>query len=83
MGLASESADLILCNPPFHQQQTVGDFIAWRMFRQAGEVLRRGGALRIVGNRHLNYHVKHKRLFGNLRQVAANPKFVVLEAIRE
>ncbi|OQX30447.1 MAG: 50S rRNA methyltransferase [Candidatus Sedimenticola endophacoides] len=83
MGLAPESADLILCNPPFHQQQTVGDFIAWRMFRQAGEVLRRGGALRIVGNRHLNYHVKLKRLFGNLRQVAANPKFVVLEAIRE
>ncbi|MEW8020449.1 MAG: methyltransferase [Candidatus Sedimenticola endophacoides] len=37
----------------------------------------------MVGNRHLNYHVKLKRLFGNLRQVAANPKFVVLEAIRE
>ncbi|NQD94684.1 class I SAM-dependent methyltransferase, partial [Pseudomonas sp. CrR25] len=32
---APDSLDLVLCNPPFHQQQVVGDFLAWRMFQQA------------------------------------------------
>jgi len=45
-------------------------------------VLRPGGELCIVGNRHLNYHVKLKRLFGNVEQLAANRKFVVLSARR-
>ncbi len=81
-GFAPESVDLILCNPPFHQQQVVGDFIAWRMFSQAVTVLKRRGELRLVGNRHLNYHAKLKRLFGNVQQLSANPKFVVLRAVK-
>ncbi|MBL3600224.1 MAG: methyltransferase [gamma proteobacterium endosymbiont of Lamellibrachia anaximandri] len=81
-GFASESVDLILCNPPFHQQQVVGDFIAWRMFSQAVKVLKRRGELRIVGNRHLNYHAKLKRLFGNVQQLSADPKFVILRAVK-
>lgn len=76
------SADLILCNPPFHQGSVVGGGIAWRMFNQARRVLRKGGELRIIGNRHLNYHVKLKRLFGNVQQVAANRKFVVLKSFK-
>ncbi|MBU3055568.1 methyltransferase [Pseudomonas indica] len=82
-GLASQPADsldLVLCNPPFHQQQVVGDFLAWRMFQQAKAALAKGGELRIVGNRHLGYHIKLKRLFGNVEQVAATPKFVILGA---
>jgi len=77
-----QSADLILCNPPFHQQQVVGDFVAWRMFQQARGVLRPGGTLRIIGNRHLNYQAKLKKLFGNVEQIAANAKFVILQAIK-
>lgn len=79
---APASADLILCNPPFHQGSVVGDAIAWRMFNQARRVLRKGGELRVIGNRHLNYHVKLKRLFGNVQQVAADRKFVVLESLK-
>jgi 23S rRNA (guanine1835-N2)-methyltransferase len=84
-GLAEQEADsldLVLCNPPFHQQQVVGDFLAWRMFQQARAALVKGGELWIVGNRHLGYHAKLKRLFRGVEQVAANPKFVVLKAIR-
>lgn len=77
-----ESLDLVLCNPPFHQQQVVGDFLAWRMFTQARAALVTGGELWIVGNRHLGYHGKLKRLFRGVEQVAATPKFVVLRAIR-
>ncbi|WP_426115798.1 methyltransferase [Pseudomonas sp. DSP3-2-2] len=82
-GLASQepdSLDVILCNPPFHQQQVVGDFLAWRMFQQARSALVVGGALYVVGNRHLGYHSKLARLFRGVEQVAATPKFVILKA---
>ncbi|MFO2464644.1 class I SAM-dependent methyltransferase [Pseudomonas sp. 15FMM2] len=82
-GLAEQepqSLDVVLCNPPFHQQQVVGDFLAWRMFQQAREALVVGGALYIVGNRHLGYHSKLARLFRGVEQVAATPKFVILKA---
>jgi 16S rRNA (guanine1207-N2)-methyltransferase len=81
-GQENESLDLVLCNPPFHQQQVVGDFLAWRMFTQAKAALVRGGELWIVGNRHLGYHAKLKKLFRGVEQMAATPKFVVLKAIR-
>ncbi|UPF04753.1 methyltransferase [Pseudomonas mosselii] len=79
-GQEKQSLDVVLCNPPFHQQQVVGDFLAWRMFLQAREALEVGGALYIVGNRHLGYHSKLARLFQGVEQVAATPKFVVLKA---
>lgn len=76
------SADLVLCNPPFHQQQVVGDLMARRMFRQSGKALRPGGELWVVGNRHLGYHVTLRESFDRVEQVAANPKFVILRAVR-
>jgi 16S rRNA (guanine1207-N2)-methyltransferase len=76
------SVDRVLCNPPFHQQQVVGDQIARRLFRQAHRALRRGGELWVVGNRHLGYHKVLGRLFGNCALVASNRKFVVLKSRR-
>lgn len=78
--LEANSLDVVLCNPPFHQQQVVGDFLALRMFAQAARCLRPGGELWLVGNRHLGYHAKLKRWFTQIEQVAAQPKFVVLRA---
>jgi len=77
----ADSTDLIICNPPFHQQYVVGDAIAWQMFKQAKKTLLKGGELWIVGNRHLAYHLKLQKLFGNCQQIAANKKFVVLKTI--
>jgi 16S rRNA (guanine1207-N2)-methyltransferase len=79
-GQEPDSLDVVLCNPPFHQQQVVGDFLAWRMFQQARTALVPGGALYVVGNRHLGYHTKLARLFRGVEQVAATPKFVILKA---
>ncbi len=75
-------ADLIVCNPPFHQAQVVGDQLAWDLFNQAKRALRHGGRFLVVGNRHLHYHDKLKRLFGNCTLVDSNAKFVVLSATR-
>lgn len=74
---AKQSSDCIVCNPPFHQQHSVGDHIAWQMFKQAFQVLRSGGELRVIGNRHLNYHLSLKKIFGNCHQLASNAKFVI------
>lgn len=83
-GLPADSADLVLNNPPFHQQGqgAVGDAIAWQMFSESRDVLVQGGELWVVGNRHLAYHAKLKRLFGNCKVVASNRKFVILKATK-
>ncbi|HBA67594.1 MAG TPA: 50S rRNA methyltransferase, partial [Methylococcaceae bacterium] len=77
----AKSADVILCNPPFHQQNAVGDMIAAKMFRQAREVIKQGGKLLVIGNRHLGYHLELKKLFGNVSVIAANRKFVILQSM--
>lgn len=79
-GIEKESADLIINNPPFHQQHAIGDHIAWQMFKQSKEVLIKGGELRVIGNRHLGYQQKLKKLFGNCELVASNAKFVILSS---
>ncbi|KJG40252.1 50S rRNA methyltransferase [Photobacterium angustum] len=75
-----DSADLVLCNPPFHQQNTVTDHIAWQMFCDAQRVLRQGGDLIVIGNRQLGYHEKLKRVFGNVKLIGQSNKFVVLQS---
>ncbi|MGZ5051421.1 MAG: methyltransferase [Methylobacter sp.] len=80
MEVESESADLILCNPPFHQQNTVGDQIAVSLFKQSRRVLRKGGELWVIGNRHLDYHIYLSRLFGAHTLVASNAKFIIVKA---
>ena len=82
-GFDAESQDIILCNPPFHQQQAVTDHIAWQMFIDARRVLKVGGELRIIGNRHLDYHGKLERIFGNCKLLGSNSRFVVLSSTKE
>jgi 16S rRNA G1207 methylase RsmC len=79
-GQPAESLDLVLCNPPFHQGTTIGDFIAWQMFEDAHHALKVGGWLRVIGNSHLGYQVKLKKIFGNSKIVATNAKFIICEA---
>ena len=76
------SVDLILCNPPFHQNTATTDHIAWQMFKDSHRVLKKGGELRIIGNQKLAYHIKLQRLFGNETLIASNNKFVTQSAIK-
>ncbi|MCF3123009.1 methyltransferase [Streptomyces arenae] len=76
------TVDLVLNNPPFHSHQATTGATAWRMFSGARAALRPGGELWVVGNRHLGYHVKLRKLFGNCQVVASEPKFVVLRAVK-
>lgn len=81
-GIAKDSVDLVLNNPPFHQNNAVGDAVAWHMFKQSKEALKQNGELWVIGNRHLNYHVKLKKIFGNCEMIASNKKFVVLKSVK-
>ncbi|MBJ3815361.1 23S rRNA (guanine(1835)-N(2))-methyltransferase RlmG [Shimwellia pseudoproteus] len=81
-GMAPEYYDAIMCNPPFHQQHAITDHIAWQMFTDARRCLKFGGELRIVGNRHLGYYQKLKKIFGNCTTLATGGKFVVLKSVK-
>lgn len=72
--------DRILLNPPFHEGGVVGDHIALRLFGQAAQHLAPGGALLMVGNRHLGYHRSLRRYFSSVNQLDASPKFVAFRA---
>ncbi len=75
-----KSIDLILCNPPFHQQNTIGGHIALRMFEQSKNVLKPSGELWVIGNRHLGYHVSLKKFFSKVEVMVSNAKFVIIKA---
>ncbi|PZF63697.1 SAM-dependent methyltransferase [Curtobacterium sp. MCBD17_013] len=80
--LDDESADLVLCNPPFHDETAVTTDVAVEMFRHAATVLRPGGELWVVWNSHLRYRPILERLVGPTRQVTRTPKFTVTASTR-
>ncbi len=81
-GEPDDSADLVLCNPPFHQGQAVSRRVAAHMFAESARVLRPGGRLLVVGNRNLGYHVGLRRSFTDVEVVRSDPRFVALRATR-
>ncbi|MDH5601221.1 MAG: methyltransferase [Gammaproteobacteria bacterium] len=81
-GFENESVDLVLNNPPFHQNNAVGDAVAWKMFKQSKKILKNSGELWVIGNRHLGYHITLKKIFSNCEMIASNKKFVILKSIK-
>tara|TARA_R110000772_G_scaffold223149_1_gene333596 strand:- start:70545 stop:71711 length:1167 start_codon:yes stop_codon:yes gene_type:complete len=78
----AEAPELVLCNPPFHAQHTVDDFVGRRLILQAAQVLAPGGALCLVANRHLDYRSVLQTGFKQWRVLAENRKFRVYLAER-
>lgn len=76
------SVDLLFNNPPFHIDNALSDATAWQMFSESHAALCKGGQLWVIGNRHLAYHAKLKRIFGNCDVIDSSPKFVVYRATR-
>ena len=74
------SIDLILCNPPFHFQNAQTLDVAYSMFDDAQRVLRPGGELWVVANKHLGHHKALAQRFPVVRTAALTDKFIVLRA---
>jgi 16S rRNA (guanine1207-N2)-methyltransferase len=73
----SNSADLIVLNPPFHIGATVHTGIALRLFADAARVLKPGGELWTVFNTHLGYRKALASTVGPTDLVTHNAKFTV------
>jgi 16S rRNA (guanine1207-N2)-methyltransferase len=78
---ADNSADLVLCNPPFHVGAAVHTGSAIKMFAEAGRVLRPGGELWTVYNTHLNYRGVVERMVGQTEVIGRNRKFTVTRSV--
>ena len=76
-GFASDSAGLIVLNPPFHVGATVHAGIAHKLFAAAARVLAPGGELWCVYNRHLDYRGALAKVVGPTRVAGRNSKFTV------
>ncbi|HEY4366838.1 MAG TPA: class I SAM-dependent methyltransferase [Steroidobacteraceae bacterium] len=77
------SYDVIVTNPPFHTQNRLErPDIGRRFIAVAAEALNPGGRLWLVANRHLPYEAVLTSSFGQVRAVAQEHGFKIIEAIK-
>lgn len=72
--------DFVVSNPPFHEGGGEDKTLGQAFIRSAAGVLRKGGALWIVANRHLPYEAILAESFAKVRLVAEGGGYKVFEA---
>lgn len=82
LGYQGPPAKLVLCNPPFHSQHTVDEYVGRRLLEQCSQYLAGGGRLCLVANRHLDYDATLRRGFDRVDKLASDNKFTVWLAQR-
>jgi 16S rRNA (guanine1207-N2)-methyltransferase len=81
-GLEPGSLDFVVMNPPFHDAGTEDKALGQAFIRQAAALLRKGGVLWLVANRHLPYERLLDELFRNVQPRADAGGYKVIEAIK-
>lgn len=76
------SADLIVCNPPFHVGATLAPDAALAMLRGGARVLRDGGELWTVFNSRLAHASALRRMVGPTEVMGDNGTFTVTRTVR-
>lgn len=74
--------DTVLTNPPFHQGRKGVPELGQSFIATARRILRPGGRLLLVANRHLPYEATLDAAFGKVEEVAGDGKFKILQASR-
>lgn len=82
-GFKKNFANLIICNPPFHQDSKVLTETAIKMFKEAKKVLKPGGRFLVVANRHLGYHKHIRQVFHNMKIIDKNDKFNIYSSYKQ
>jgi 16S rRNA (guanine1207-N2)-methyltransferase len=72
--------DFVVTNPPFHEAGAEDKGLGQAFITSAAAMLRKGGVLWIVANRHLPYEAVLNESFKNVRPVADAGGFKVYEA---
>ncbi len=80
--LPAASADLVVCNPPFHTGAAVVTPVADRLFAGAARLLRPGGELWTVYNTVLRHKPALSHIVGPTRVAHRTPKFTVTVSTR-
>ena len=75
-----EGLDFVVMNPPFHDGGVEDKALGQAFIQRARRVLRRGGALWLVANRHLPYEATLGSLFASVTLKAEAQGFKVYEA---
>lgn len=75
-----EGLDFVVMNPPFHDGGGEDRALGQRFIRRAHEILRKGGVLWLVANRHLPYEPVLEPLFARVERRADSGGYKVFEA---
>ena len=73
----TQKYQLIVCNPPFHQDNAITEAISIKLFKDLSQQLSPDGECWIIGNRHLHYKNKLQKLFNHVTIEADTPKFLI------
>lgn len=74
-GIEDESVDLIICNPPFHQEQRMHLEAGFAFIYDSARVLKKGGQLFMVTNKTLGHEKLLGELFEGALVLAQNKKY--------
>lgn len=82
-GLPFDGLDFIVMNPPFHEGKAVDSDIGAAFIVSASKVLRRGGHLWLVANRHLPYEQALQTAFAHVEPAGQGNGFKVYHAVKK
>ena len=79
---ADGDLDFVVMNPPFHDGGAEDRRLGQAFIRQAAALLKKGGVLWLVANRHLPYEADITAAFKRSRPVADQGGYKVIEAVK-
>ena len=74
--------DFIVTNPPFHDGGAEDKRLGQAFIRQAAAMLKKGGVMWLVANRHLPYEAELNEAFKRVRMAADTGGYKVFEAVK-
>ena len=74
--------DFVISNPPFHDGGAEDRRLGQAFIRKAAGLLKKGGVLWLVANRHLPYEAELDAAFRRVRMIADAGGYKVFEAVR-
>lgn len=79
---ANGDLDFVVMNPPFHDGGAEDRALGQAFIRQAAAMLKRGGTLWMVANRHLPYEAELKSAFKRVTPLEEGGGFKLFEAVK-
>jgi 16S rRNA (guanine1207-N2)-methyltransferase len=74
--------NFVVSNPPFHDGGAEDRRLGQAFIRKAAEMLRTGGVLWLVANRHLPYEAELKAAFKRVMPVGDQGEYKLFEAVK-